>query len=398
MTQREPPHDRVAEQAVLGAMLISAVALETCRQALTAADFYTPAHGVIFTQMLALAREGHPVDAIVLNARLAEQGESRLTGGAPYLHTIMAAVPSAAQAPYYARVVREHAVRRRLIEAGTRIVQIAQAAEDDAPAAAQRAIDELEAVRAAGIGDEVSALTWQEFLDAAADEHQWVIEGLLERGDRLILTGGSGLGKSMLIRQLCVCAAAGIHPFTQRSIPPQRVYLLDCENGPHQVRRELRRLTLVAASLQRPVPEQNLWIESRPEGMDLARDKDLSWLLRQVTAVNPTLVAIGPLYKLAPRALNDDTDAAPVLAALNMLRARGAALITEAHHGHEGLHPRGSSALMNWPEMGYGLRASQDPQAQVRRMADMLHWRGDRDERHWPRVLAGGETWPWAIG
>ena len=91
---------------------------------------------------------------------------------------------------------------------------------------AQSIIDGIEAE-----GD-VTTPSLREFLDRDDPDHDWVIPGLLERGDRFILTGSEGLGKSVLQRQLAVCAAAGVHPFNHPRVEPVRVLLIDCENGP----------------------------------------------------------------------------------------------------------------------------------------------------------------------
>jgi replicative DNA helicase len=206
---------------------------------------------------------------------------------------------------------------------------------------------------------------------------------------------------SELFRMCAVLIAAGIHPFTFQRIPLQRVLLLDCENTARHTRRKIRPLVAQARLQGHEVNEANLWIECRPQGMDLALDKDLSWLLRQVATVSPDVVFLGPLYRLAPRALNDDTDAAPVIAALNMIRARGCAVVLEAHSGHAILpggrrdpRPRGSSAFLGWPEFGYGLRWA-DKSTKDQRLVELVGWRGDRDERDWPPMLAGGGIWPW---
>jgi hypothetical protein len=107
---------------------------------------------------------------------------------------------------------------------------------------------------------------------------------------------------------------------------------------------------------------------------------------------------IGPLYKLIPRAINSDDDAAPMLTALGSLRARGLALVMEAHAGHattaggqRDLRPRGSSALMGWAESGLGIALDRDESNQAR----LVRWRGDRDQRDWPRDIVRGGEWPW---
>lgn len=400
------PHDIHAEQAILGSMLMSAAAADTCLSSLAAEDFYRPAHQVIFAAIRDMQREGDiEQDAVTVVAHLEASGDLARCGGALYVHTLIAAVPLASHAGHYAHIIRGHAVRRRLLAAGRRIVQLAREAAPDAHGLTEQAVREAEAVRDAGAADDVTTQTIAEFLDvpAEADSYDWVVPGLLERGDRYVLTGTEGAGKSTLFRQLAVTLAAGLHPFTQEAIKPQRVLLIDCENGAAHMRRKLRPLVIQADCEGYEVAETNLWIEVRPEGLDLAADKDVSWLLRRIAAIQPDAVMIGPLYRLAPRALNDDSDAAPVIATLNMIRARGACVLLEAHAGHalgmggrRDLRPRGSSAFLGWPEFGYGIRSSDLDEAKKRRLVDMVPWRGDRDEREWPERLVAGGTWPWS--
>lgn len=399
------PHDTVAEQAVLGAMLLSAAAATECLSALSADDFYRPSHQVIFKGIRELTRADSPADPVTLFAWLEDAGELRAAGGAPYLHTLIASVPTAASAGYYARIVRDKAIRRRLLEAGRRIIQLARESGIDAHGLTERAVREAEAARDAGADDDVTTPTITEFLDVPAEEdtYDWVVPGLLERGDRFVLTGTEGAGKSTLFRQVAVTIAAGIHPFTGDEIEPRRVLFVDCENGAAHTRRKIRPLVIQAASEGYAVREDRLFVEVRPEGLDLAADKDVSWLLRRVAAIMPDAVMIGPLYRLAPRALNDDSDAAPVIATLNLIRARGACVLLEAHAGHalghggrRDLRPRGSSAFLGWPEFGYGIRSSDLQEAKKKRLVDMVPWRGDRDERAWPERLEAGGRWPWS--
>ena len=402
-----PPHDLAAERAVLGAMMNSAAAAEQCRQALAAMDFFRPAHGVVFTAILALMRENISPDWVTVKDHLEAAGELRGQLDAVYLHTLTSSAPSPANGPHYARIVREHAVMRRLREAASRVLQMTDGGGDaDSHGLTERAIRAFEEIREVGAGDGLTVQTITEFLgeDEDADAYDWVLEGLLERGDRLILTGVEGAGKTHLLRFLAVAAAAGFHPFTLKPAKPVRVLFLDCENTPRHTRRKLRPLVTQARLQGHGVDEANLWVECRPQGMDLALDKDVSWLLRQVAAVLPDIVFLGPLYRLAPRALQTDDEAAPVIAALNMVRARGCAVVLEAHAGHaqgpggrRDPRPRGSSAFLGWPEFGYGLRWSEGDFAREERALDLVAWRGDRDEREWPEGLAAGGTWPWRV-
>lgn len=399
------PHDVTAEQAVLGAMMLSPAAAAECRQALTAADFYRGGHQHVFDAITAIMSGGGTADAITVKAQLEADGNLRVAGDAPYLHTLIASVPSVATAVTYAQIVRGYAIRRRLLEAGRRVTQMAREDGSDAHGLTERAVREIETVRDSGLGDDFATPDAGEFLDVPddADAYDWVIPGLLERGDRMVITGTEGLGKTQLLLQVAVTAAAGIHPFDRKPMTPRRVLYVDCENGASYVRRRLRPLALAAASSGYPVPCAALFIEVRPEGLDLALERDVSRLLRLASVLSPDLVILGPLYRLAPRALNSDDEAAPVIAALNMLRARGACVLLEAHAGHalgtggtRDLRPRGSSAFLGWPEFGYGLRPAQHPDAKRRRLIDVVPWRGDRDQRDWPEMLAGGGQWPWS--
>ncbi len=126
---RVPPQDLEAERSVLGGMMISKDAIADVVEQLRGTDFYRPAHEVIFDAILDLYGRGEPADAITVSDELTKRNELARVGGAPYLHTLIATVPTAANAGYYARIVRERAVLRKLVEAGTRIVQLGYGSE-----------------------------------------------------------------------------------------------------------------------------------------------------------------------------------------------------------------------------------------------------------------------------
>ena len=126
---RTPPQDVAAEQGVLGGMLLSKDAIADVVEELRGNDFYRPAHELVYEAVLDLYGRGEPADAVTVAAELTKRGEISRVGGAPYLHTLISSVPTAANAGYYARIVREQAVLRRLVEAGTRIVQLGYATD-----------------------------------------------------------------------------------------------------------------------------------------------------------------------------------------------------------------------------------------------------------------------------
>ena len=126
---RTPPQDVAAEQAVLGGMLLSKDAIADVVEALKGVDYYRPAHEVIHDSIIDLYGRGEPADPITVADELQKRGELQRIGGAPYLHTLSANVPIAANAGYYAEIVRDKAILRRLVEAGTRIAALGYAGE-----------------------------------------------------------------------------------------------------------------------------------------------------------------------------------------------------------------------------------------------------------------------------
>ncbi len=129
--ERTPPHDLLAEQSALGGMLLSKDAVADVVETVKGVDFYVPKHEVIFEAVLSLYAMGEPTDVITVTDALTKSGDLAKAGGADYLHTLTSTVPTAANAGYYAEIVAERAVLRRLVDAGTRIVQMGYASEGE---------------------------------------------------------------------------------------------------------------------------------------------------------------------------------------------------------------------------------------------------------------------------
>nr|BFF15806.1 hypothetical protein GCM10025699_71090 [Microbacterium flavescens] len=128
---RVPPHDLLAEQSTIGGMLLSKDAVADVIETVRGMDFYVPKHEVIYDAILGLYSHGEPTDVITVSDELMKSGDLSRAGGAEYLHTLTGVVPTAANAGYYASIVAEKAVLRRLVEAGTRIVQMGYASEGE---------------------------------------------------------------------------------------------------------------------------------------------------------------------------------------------------------------------------------------------------------------------------
>ncbi len=129
--ERTPPHDMLAEQSTIGGMLLSKDAVADVIETARGVDFYIPKHEVIFDAILSLYSHGEPTDVIAVTDELTKTGLLSRAGGAEYLHSVTSMVPTAANAGYYAAIVAEKAVLRRLVDAGTRIVQMGYASEGE---------------------------------------------------------------------------------------------------------------------------------------------------------------------------------------------------------------------------------------------------------------------------
>ncbi len=178
---RTPPQDIAAEQSVLGAMLLSKDAIADVVEVLRSEDFYRPGHQLVYDVALDLYGRGEPADAVTVAAELTRIGELGRVGGAPYLHTLVASVPTAANAGYYARIVKERAVLRRLVEAGTRIVQMGYAGDGDVDMIVDRA--------QAAVYDITDKRTSEDYLPLAD-----IMPGTLEEIDAIASRGGSLAG------------------------------------------------------------------------------------------------------------------------------------------------------------------------------------------------------------
>ncbi|MEV6932063.1 DUF3987 domain-containing protein [Dactylosporangium sp. NPDC051485] len=136
-------HDLAAEQAVIGAVLLAPDVLGDLAVTLAPSDFHRPDHAALWETLLNLHAAGRPIDAVAVAAYLAEVGDLAKLGGAAYLHTLMQAVPSVANAGHYAAIVADHARRRQVVDLGAQLANLAASGADvtDVVAAGRAMLD-----------------------------------------------------------------------------------------------------------------------------------------------------------------------------------------------------------------------------------------------------------------
>jgi replicative DNA helicase len=204
--ERTPPHDLLAEQSALGGMLLSKDAVADVIETLRGTDFYIPKHELIFEAILTLYSHGEPTDVVAVTDELIKSGELQRAGGADYLHTLTSIVPTAANAGYYASIVSERALLRRLVDAGTRIVQMGYSGQGEALDLVNNAQAEIYSVTGAEAAEDYVPLTVA--VDAAVEE----IEAARGRDGQMtgIPSGFSGLDQltnGMHAGQMIIIAA-----------------------------------------------------------------------------------------------------------------------------------------------------------------------------------------------
>jgi replicative DNA helicase len=224
--ERTPPHDLLAEQSALGGMLLSKDAVADVIETLKGADFYVPKHELIFEAILSLYSHGEPTDVVAVTDELIKTGELGRAGGADYLHTLTSIVPTAANAGYYASIVSERSILRRLVDAGTRIVQLGYAGEGDAADIVNNAQAEIYSVTGSETAEDYVPLTVA--VDAAVEEieaangRDGTMTGIptgfreldeltngLHGGQMIVVAARPAMGKSTLALDFARAAAIG---------------------------------------------------------------------------------------------------------------------------------------------------------------------------------------------
>ena len=242
---------------------------------------------------------------------------------------------------------------------------------------------------------------WEEFIrESDEDNYEWIIPGLLEKNERVIVVAAEGVGKTMLARQVAICAAGGVSPFTFQRIKPIKTLTVDLENPERIIRRTGRNIVQQVRKMNYS-STINAKLVIKPAGLNLLLQSDREVLERHIEEVKPELLVMGPLYKsfVDPGGRTSEAIAVEVAKYLDEIRnIYGCALWLE-HHAPLGtsmstrdLRPFGSAVWSRWPEFGISL--TPDVTATTPYTYDVKHFRGARDERQWPTKIKRGNRFP----
>lgn len=382
-----------AERALLGACMLSEDAYALTAEIVDHTDFRTGQHGDIWTALSQAWASDERIDAITVAARCPQVAPE-------YIASLLTETPAVSNARRYAEQVADYALRARLIERAAEITTSAQSAATGLDALG-RARDLLSTLNTPTISNDPDPDV-HDFLAEDVAPYDWLIPGMFERGDRMLVTAGEGGGKSVWLRQIAVQVAAGIHPWNPKAImPPHNVAIIDLENSKRQIHRALSGLKATAGDR---LGRGRLRVAVQPAGINLTQRADRRWLMERCKANQTELLVIGPVYRLmsgvAARGDAGQEDMTrQVTSAIDEVRAElGVTVLMETHaphasgvSGHRDLRPANSSVWMRWPEFGVGLRHESGNAWKVE------HWRGKRDnERPFPeQLLRGAGPWPW---
>ncbi len=385
------------ERAVLGTLLESPDQIKTVLDRVPPEQWSGP-HHLITEALQAMVDVGEPVSPVTLMAKMRKLGTLNRVGGAGTLATLVEsrANGGTSEALFVVDGLESAHLRRQARQVAMRAIQRLDNLSVEPEEAVLATQDEFASLSYTAAGVETE--DWPDY-DTDPPE-QWIIPGLLAVDERMMLTGGEGSGKTMLIRQLIASVTVGRHPWTFAEFAPAPALHLDLENPQANSDSAYRRIRngLRLAGVD---PARGLLHRITPRQFDVCSSGDVAHLMRVVRAVRPKLIAIGPLKNMSSENLNDEDAAVKVTNTLNRVRAEsGAALIVEAHAGHgsrgEGgdWRPRGSSSFMAWPEFGLGLRPISKPPAH--RSAQLVPWRGARVMgRQWPEHIVESTVYAW---
>lgn len=395
-TRKIAPQAPEAEQSLLGAALLRQQVVDELRGYVDPSDFYKPAHQHIWATMLEMHDVGEVIDPVTVADRVKDVVETQT------IHDCVAILPAISAYRQYAKVVVEASRRRKLIvHLATLTDRCYEESADEVLADVDPGGDFLIGRRE---GDKVKGLYRLDDFVAEAEQvverGEWLAPHIFRPLWRCVIVAGEGVGKGTLMRSLGLHMAAGRDPWNPTSfIIPRRVLYVDAENPNTTILRQTRISNQDVDLVKEAADYYSIW--HREGGINLRERRARAEFERVLQETRPEMVFAGPFYKLFRRKASEDLEQSTIefLEVLDDFRVRyGFALMLEAHapkgsgSGYREMNPRGSAALLGWPEFGITLEPVGNPLPDEESMIlDVGRFRRDREAADWPAQLMRGQ-------
>lgn len=381
-------HPVDVERAFMSAMVVAPGHLTDAAARLRPEDLDVHPLNIVYAQMLSNHAQGLPNDIVAL-ASIAGMPDLE------WFHALQNEAGSISRYGDYVEIILEASRRRSAAELGSLIAtEISAGLLTSAEAIARyREIGDHEALK--GAGGKLAHEPGIDLFDEEDGESEWLIEGVVARGWRVILAGSPGIGKMTLLRQIGVCAAAGMNPFQpQRSQEPLKVLVVDVETPRQTVREQIR---LISNKREVVAQAGENFQQSLLRSLDLVNSPtDRLRLEHLIAEVRPQLLIIGPLYKLCPHSPNGsyDAEAMTVIGFLDRIRDRyDVAMLLEQHvvadktgSVMKNTAHAGSEQFIRWADMAVSMveDLESDGGGQTVKLAQQ---RGVRGLHNWPQRM-----------
>jgi len=386
------PHDIVAEESLIGSMILSTEAVVVGIDGCRVEDFYSPFNARVYGAICRLFSKGSKIDIVTISAEMNDN--EAITK----LSSMVIDTPSASNAQEYASIIYKHSTARSLLHKFSESNELILGGAD--PYMVAQGLEKS----LSGIGQfdvkEPEAMTMYELEENADAIAPVVIPGMMNRDYRTIVVAEEGAGKSLLLRTIAMSASQGFHPFSHQRIDPVRCLIVDLENPTQAITQTgVPYMNMLKSKDPDNFDSERLKFWRRPGGIEIRRLSDKAELQREIASHRPELVCIGPIYKMYRRGANEsyEDSADEAMAVLDDLRTKYDFALVMEHHAAKGkagekrdLSPMGSQRWMAWPESGISLyKDSMDPT-----MLHVKRYRGDRLQGiDWPSRLIRDREW-----
>ena len=298
---------------------------------------------------------------------------------------------------YYAGRLRDESIRRHASAALARGMEFLRNRETDPIVIVEDVRKQLDSLPMPSDSED-DTWTLSDIMALQPSPANFTLPGMLQRNERLVLTGSEGGGKSVFVYQLLTGAAFGINTLTLERHEPKRVLFLDVENNEFQARANLEKIVPV---LREMTDEEPQWRSMKRRVVNLLATKDRADVIRRIVHYSPDILYMGTAYKLTDIADEQHRSVRAIQGVVDRIRQEiSCSVIIEHHAGHgfqndrNRMRPEGSSYWLRWPDFGYGMMPLKTNDG--RRLMRLIPWRGDRATgRTYPVAVREGNVLPW---